>query len=120
MKTFRDIVAWQKSMQLALNVYSRTRAMPDGERFGLTSQLRRAASSVPANIAEGYGRQSRPDFLRFLRTARGSLFELQTHMELAQGLGMLDHDPEIESLLSETDRVLQGFIRGLEESPPRD
>lgn len=116
MKTFRDIVAWQRGMQLAKAVYTATDAMPNTERFGLTMQMRRSAVSVPSNIAEGYGRHSKSDFLRFLRTARGSLFELQTQMELAQALTMLDRDPELEALSKETDRVLQGFIRGLEES----
>ena len=119
MKTFRDIVAWQKSMRLAAAVYSRSSRFPDTERFGLTAQLRRAAVSVPSNIAEGFGRETRADFLRFLRQARGSLFEVQTQLELAQALTMLDRDPELDALVAETDRVLQGFIRGLESSEDR-
>jgi four helix bundle protein len=118
-KTFRDIVAWQKSMQLARTVYSRSGNLPDSERFGLMSQLRRAAVSIPSNIAEGFGRETRADFLRFLRQARGSLFEVQTQLELAQALTMLDRDPELDALVAETDRVLQGFIRGLEASQDR-
>lgn len=70
MKTFRDIVAWQKGVQLAKAIYKATAKMQPEERFGLTSQIRRAAIAVPSNIAEGYGRESKADFLRFLRTAR--------------------------------------------------
>jgi len=113
-KTFRDLIAWQKAMAMAREVYRLTRPMPAEERFGLTSQMRRAAVSVPSNIAEGYGRQSTDDYLRFLRMARGSLAELDTQIELALGLDMIQGpEPTIE-ILRETDRVLQGLIRSLE------
>ena len=120
MKSFREIVAWQRAMRLASMVYEYAATLPENERFGLGAQIRRAAVSIPSNIAEGFGRQTRMDFLRFLRTARGSLYELQTQVELAQALGMVDRNQELEAMASETDRVLQGFIRGLEDSPPRD
>lgn len=94
--------------------------MPDGERFGLTSQMRRAAVSVPSNIAEGFGRATRPDFLRFLRTARGSLFELQTQLHIAATLKMIDPHISVHELLAETDRVLQGLIRSIEERASED
>jgi four helix bundle protein len=113
-KTFRDLVAWQKSMDLARSVYRGSRAMPDSERFGLTSQMRRAAVSVPSNIAEGYARQSTDDYLRFLRVSRGSLAELSTQYELATSMEMTPHDSQTLELLAETDRVLQGLIRSLE------
>ena len=101
-------------MQLAKAVYRVTATMPGTERFGLTSQMRRAAVSVPSNIAEGHGRESRGDYIRFLKTARGSLMELQTQLILSMDLGFLTSDPELDNLLSETDRVLQGLIRGVE------
>lgn len=112
-KTFRDLIAWQKSMDLAMLVYRNTRSMPVEEKFGLTVQMRRAAVSVPSNIAEGYGRQSRADYVKYLRIARGSLMELMTQLELVEKLGMINQDPARLSLLEETDRVLQGLIKSL-------
>jgi four helix bundle protein len=112
-KTFKDLVAWQKAMKLATEVYEATSMMPDNEKFGLTSQMRRAAVSVPSNIAEGYGRESLADYLRFLKTAGGSLMELQTQLILAEDLGFLRQTPALNDLLAETDRVLQGLIRNL-------
>ncbi len=114
-KTFRDLIAWQKAMQLARKVYQATEVMPKSERFGLIVQMRRAAVSVPSNIAEGHGRQSRVDYLRFLKVARGSLMELQTQLILSEDLGFLSPSPELSELLAETDRVLQGLIRSLEK-----
>lgn len=115
-KTFRDLIAWQKGMQLAKEVYKATSLMPDNERFGLTSQMRRAAVSIPSNIAEGYARQSLTDYVRFLKIARGSLAELQTQLLLAEELGFIRCTSELSSVLSEADRVLQGLIRSLENS----
>ena len=114
-KTFRDLIAWQKAMQLAKQVYEITRTMPETERFGLTTQMRRAAVSVPSNIAEGYGRGQGADYLRFLRIARGSLMELQTHLILLEELDLIPIPQQTQNLQSETDRVLQGLIRSLEK-----
>ena len=115
-KIFRDLIAWQKGMQLAKEVYKATSLMPDSERYGLTAQLRRAAVSVPSNIAEGYARQSHTDYVRFLKVARGSLAELQTQLLLAEELGLIHPNAELTALLDETDRVLQGLIRSLQGS----
>jgi len=81
---------WQKAMQLARDVYSATRAFPREEIFGLTSQMRRAAVSIPSNIAEGHGRLSDPGLRTFLAQARGSLFELETQIDLARDVGYFD------------------------------
>ena len=113
-RTFRDLIAWQKSMILARMIYRTTMEMPADERFGLVSQMRRSAVSIPSNIAEGHARQSRADYLKHLRIARGSLAELDTQYELATSLSMLSHDQTLQGLLQETDRVLQGSIRSLE------
>ncbi len=113
-KTFRDLIAWQKAMELARTVYRITEQMPTNEKFGLTSQMRRAAVSIPSNIAEGYARQSTADYLKYLRIARASLAELMTQIELAVSLKMLAEDPNTNDLLNETDRVLQGLIRSLQ------
>ena len=111
---FRTLDVWQKARILARDIYIATRAFPREELFGLTQQIRRAVVSIPSNIAEGFGRQSRPDLLKFLRISRGSLNETATQIELAVGLGMLTLDDTIRSLLAEVDRVLQGLIRSLE------
>jgi four helix bundle protein len=114
-KTFRNLAAWQRGMELAREIYRESAAMPEAERFGLTSQMRRAAVAIPSNIAEGYGRGTRPEFLRFLRIARASLFELMTQLELAATMKMVEPHVSIYDLTAETDRVLQGLIRSLEE-----
>jgi four helix bundle protein len=117
-RTFRELVAWQKAMVLAKLVYRATVQMPREEQFGLTNQMRRAAVSVPSNIAEGFGRQSRLDLIKFLRVARGSLNELSTQLELASDLNMLRHNRELAEAILEVDRVLQGLIRSLERKRP--
>jgi four helix bundle protein len=117
-RTFRDLVAWQLGMALAKEVYRASGEMPPTEMFGLTSQMRRAAVSIPSNIAEGYARQSTQDYLKFLRIARGSLNELSTQLELAISLEMLRPETAIAKLIEESDRVLQGLIRSLTKPPP--
>ena len=92
--------------------------MPDNEKFGLTAQMRRAAVSIPSNIAEGHGRQSLPDYIRFLKIARGSLMELQTQLLLSEDLKFLRIPLELSELQAETDRVLQALIRSLEKLQP--
>jgi four helix bundle protein len=101
-------------MRLAKNTYEITRSMPKTEQFGLTSQMRRAAVSIPSNIAEGYARQSRVDYIKFLKIARGSLAELSTQYELSIELKLLDPIQATTNLMDETDRVLQGLIRSLQ------
>ena len=123
-KTFRDLIAWQKGIELAKHVYRTTQTFPETERFGLVSQMRRAAVSIPSNIAEGYARASLQDYIRFLKVARGSLAELQTQVFLAHELGFLKTPAVPVELATETDRVLQGLIRSLEAkgdrgSPPK-
>jgi four helix bundle protein len=115
-RSFKELVAWQKAMELAETTYRLTALFPNSELFGLTQQARRAASAVAANIAEGWGRRDRADYLRFLRIARGSLFELQTHMALAERLKFVETQPAAAFALQadECCRVLQGLAVGLE------
>ncbi|MBE7383384.1 MAG: four helix bundle protein [Leptolyngbya sp. SIO1E4] len=87
--SYRDLKVWQQSMNLAEMAYQLTRDFPKQEMYGMSSQIRRAAASVPANIAEGYGRGSRGDYVRFLRIAQGSLKELETHILLAQRVQLM-------------------------------
>mgnify|MGYP001610437047 CR=1 FL=1 len=117
-KTFRDLTVWQKGMVLAKEVYKATSLMPDVERFGLTSQMRRASVSIPSNIAEGYARQGRVEYIRFLKMARGSLAELRTQLLLGQDLGFLRINSELGSLLDEVERLLAGLIRSLRVPKP--
>ncbi len=113
-RTFRDLIAWRKGMTLARLVYQASMAWPPSERFGLTNQMRRAAVSIPSNIAEGYARQRLPDYLKHLRIARGSLAELMTQTELAAALGMMEIPEALSEALLEEDRILQGLIRSLQ------
>jgi four helix bundle protein len=113
-RTFRDLIAWQKAMELTRMLYRASGRMPETEKYGLSNQMRRAAVSVPSNIAEGYARQSTADYIKFLRIARSSLAELDTQYELATSMEMLQVDTTLLELLAETDRVLQGLIRSLE------
>jgi four helix bundle protein len=114
--SYRDLIAWQKAMDLVVTVYQATEPYPNREMFGLTNQSRRAAVSVPSNIAEGQGRGSTKDYVHFLRIARGSLQELETQLILAQRLGFLP-DSHLESLLAQSDevsRIISGLIRSLD------
>ncbi|HEV2295098.1 MAG TPA: four helix bundle protein [Tepidisphaeraceae bacterium] len=106
-------------MALSKAIYLATRQMPASEQFGLTSQMRRAVVSVPSNIAEGYALESRLAYLKHLRISRGSLAELSTQWELAVDLELIRPNAEIVALLEETDRVLQGLIRGVRNSKMR-
>lgn len=107
-KTYRDLLIWQKAMELVTQVYSITNSFPDSEKFGLTSQLRRSSISIPANIAEGYGRKSPGDFKRFLNISMGSLFELQTELEIAKNLDFIPN--EIFSKLHEDSREIERMM----------
>lgn len=111
--TFRDLESWQKAFDLALSVYSVTRTFPKEETYGLTIQLRRAAVSVVSNIAEGKGRSSDKELLQFLATAKGSLFEVETQLELAKHLSYLSASQAetLASKVSETGRLLNGLMR---------
>ena len=83
MNTFREMKVWQKAMDLVVEVYAQTKAFPKDETFGLTSQIRRCAVSIPSNLAEGYGRNSKSELHRFASIAAGSLFEMQTQLEIS-------------------------------------
>ena len=115
LKTYRELVVWQKAFRLCTDVYQLTKRFPSDERFGLTAQLRRAAVSVPSNIAEGYNRSTKQDYLRFLWIANGSLAELETQLMLARELGLGAREDLSETLESveEVDRMLRALMRSL-------
>ena len=111
MKTYRDLIVWQKAMGLVTEIYHHTKSFPEEERYGLTLQLRKSSVSLPSNMAEGYGRNSTLDYIRFLRIANGSLFELQTQLEIAQNLNFLAE--ESFSLLYESSREIERMLSSL-------
>lgn len=117
-RNHRDLLVWQKAMSLVTTCYRLTDAFPDRERYGLSSQLQRAAVSVAANIAEGNGRRSRPAYLNHLSISHGSLAELETHILIGVNLGYsqeADSEQALE-LLEEVRRMLAGLIRSLQPS----
>ena len=112
----RDLIAWQKGMRLVNAIYRVTASWPSDERFGLTSQVRRAAVSIPANVAEGQERLGRAELRHHLSIAHGSLCELETLLVVAADIAILDvenHDRLVEQA-EEVGRVLRGFLRSLE------
>lgn len=115
---YQDLKVWKLSMRFALNIYKETKQLPSDERFGLTSQLRRAAVSVPSNIAEGHGRGTPGDLARFVRIALGSLAEVETQLYIAQELDYIDRTV-VSGLLSQVEeigRMLSGLIRSTKRS----
>jgi four helix bundle protein len=114
-RNYRELIAWQKAMDLVVLVYKATAALPPEERYGLTSQARRAAVSIPANIAEGQGRNSTREFLNFLSIAHGSLREVETHVLIAQRLNYLDEQVTgaVMDLASEVGRLVNGLSNSL-------
>ncbi|MDX2016143.1 MAG: four helix bundle protein [Planctomycetota bacterium] len=113
--SYRDLDAWKVGMDIARGAYTLTRSFPKDELFGLTSQLRRAAVSIPANIAEGHGRESTQDFMRFLRIAQGSLKELETLLTISADTGATTPEasaPMLE-LADREGRILRALLRSL-------
>ncbi|TPK64688.1 four helix bundle protein [Mesorhizobium sp. B2-3-3] len=98
--SYRDLFVWQQAMDLAVATYSLTRTWPKEELYGLTSQIRRSANSIPANIAEGYGRDNRGSYQQFLRIAQGSLKEFETHLQITERVGLATHDQTNQMLLA--------------------
>ena len=118
LKTYRDLLVWQKSMRMVTEVYTMTRKLPVEELYGLTSQIRRSAISIPSNIAEGYGRRSTQDYIRFLRMANGSLFEMQTQIEISLNLQYINQKTfeDVYDSSREIERMLSSLISKVEKS----
>jgi four helix bundle protein len=114
---YQELKVWQRAMDLAVQCYQATSDFPKEELFGLVSQIRRAASSIPANLAEGQGRENTKEFLHFLSVARGSLRELETHLLLSHRVCFLDSS-RLESLvevIDEVSRMMSGLRKALED-----
>jgi S23 ribosomal protein. len=118
MQSYRDLVVWQKAMSMVLLVYGETRGFPKEETFGLTSQIQRSVVSIPSNIAEGYGRNSTGDYIRFLQIASGSLYEFQTQLEISFRLEYLSEEKyiEINSLSIEIEKMLSSLLSKVKNS----
>ncbi|MGA9640791.1 MAG: four helix bundle protein [Terriglobales bacterium] len=114
---YRDLIAWRKATQLALEIYRSTQAFPRAEIYGLTSQMRRAAVSIPSNIAEGKGRHSRKEFVQFLFRARGSLLEVETQLYIAHELRYLETSAfqRIQGEAVELGRIPSGLIKSIQD-----
>ena len=108
---FKELLVWQKSMDLVKLVYALVKRFPAEERYALSDQLRRAVVSVPSNIAEGNGRVSNKDYAHFLSIARGSLFETLTQLEVARQLKYIDAQPQLDELAAEIARMLTAMLR---------
>jgi len=116
-RSYRDLAAWQRARELGHLVYQLTQDFPDTEKFGLLVQVRRSAVSVASNIAEGYGRGSPRDYARFLRMARGSLFEVETQMLFAADFEYITEDEwdSVETAINAVARPLSGLVRRIEQ-----
>jgi four helix bundle protein len=112
-RDYKDLTVWQKAIDLVTEVYKATRGFPKEELYGLTSQLRRCAVSVPSNIAEGQGRLTRGEFRQFLGHAKGSLAELETQLIIAEKLGYLKEPRALVNQLAEVARLLNGLLNSL-------
>ncbi|MGE0502818.1 MAG: four helix bundle protein [Rhizobiaceae bacterium] len=119
-ESYKDLIVWQQAMDLVVATYAETKRWPREELYGLTSQARRAATSIPANIAEGFARENRGSYQQFLRIAQGSLKELETHLLIANRIGLAS-DQSTGELLSRAESVgklLRLLIRKLSEGQP--
>jgi four helix bundle protein len=116
-RSYQDLAIWKKAMELVVQVYHLTRRLPREEMHGLTSQMRRAAVSIPTNIAEGWGRGSRKEYIQFLRIARGSLLELETLLAISRSLRYLSQEDmqATLALVEEISRMLSGLIASLKK-----
>jgi len=117
LKNYKELKVWQRSYQLCLEIYRITKEFPKEERYGLTSQTRRAAVSVPSNIAEGYGRKTTLEYIQALYIAYGSNCELETQILLSGDLGYINEEgiKKLQEEISEVERMLKALIKSLEE-----
>ena len=114
-KTYEELIVWQKAHQMVLQIYKFTLSFPDNEKYGLVSQIRRAAVSVPANIAEGYKRRTKPDKRRLMNIAQGSLEECRYYLTLTNDLRYVD-TTKIKEQLEEISKMLEAYVGSLLDS----
>lgn len=121
LSSYRQLIAWQKAIDLVADIYQATESVPKSEIYGLTSQLRRSAVSIPSNIAEGQGRATRGEFVQFLGHARGSIFELETQITIVAKLNYISAETEqnLAAKATEVARILNGLMTSLGVSTRR-
>ena len=114
-QSFKDLVVWQRSVELTVEVYKLTSKFPESERFGLTNQMRRATVSIASNIAEGYGRATKGEYIQFLGHTRGSCSELETQIVIAKkiGFGLPENLDPAESLCNDVGRLLGALMKSI-------
>jgi four helix bundle protein len=114
--TYKDLIVWQKSIQLITDIYALTKTFPMDERFGIVSQINRAVISIPSNIAEGWGRELSKNYLQFLRISRGSLMETETLILIAKNLDYINEKDfyQINEKIEEVGKILQGLIKSIQ------
>ena len=119
-QSFRDLIVWQRAIQLTVDTYKLTAKFPDSEKFGLTSQMRRAAVSIASNISEGYGRSTKGEYVQFVGHARGSCSELETQIVIAKalGFGAPSNLDSAESLCNDVGRLLGALMKSLRPNHP--
>jgi four helix bundle protein len=119
-KSFKDLTVWQRAIQLTVTVYKLTSEFPDAEKFGLTNQMRRASVSIASNIAEGYGKSSKGEYLLFLGHARGSCAEIETQLVIARelGLGSQIGINSADSLMNEVGKMLVALMKAVRQAKP--
>jgi four helix bundle protein len=115
--TYKDLIVWQKSIALVTSVYTITKTFPIDEKFGIVSQINRAVISIPANIAEGWGRESSKNYLQFLRISRGSLMEVETLLLISRNLNFISEQSyvEVNQQIDEVGKILQGLIKSVQQ-----
>ena len=120
-KNYKDLMIWQRSIELVVSIYEVLKKFPRIEDYNLTSQIRRAAVSIPANIAEGFGRRTKKDYAQFLNISRGSLYELETHLILASRFGYITDDElrKFADEISQIGKMTNAFITKLEDGGSR-
>ncbi|WP_265132425.1 four helix bundle protein [Chryseobacterium oranimense] len=116
MANFKELLVWQRSIDFVTDIYRSTGSFPKDEMYGLTSQIRRASVSIPSNIAEGNSRRSKPDYLQFLKIARGSCAELETQLMISKNLNYLNEEDhqKLNNNIIEISKMLNGLINSLQ------
>ena len=120
-QSFKDLVVWQRAIALTIDIYKLTAKFPEGEKFGLTSQMRRAAVSIASNISEGYGRATRGEYIQFVGHARGSCSEVETQIVIAKALGFGERTTldSAENLCDDVGRLLGALMKSLRPKQPQ-
>ena len=116
-KSYKDLVVWQKAIELVSDIYSISKTFPAEEKFGLVNQLNRAVVSIPSNIAEGWGRESSKNYLQFLRMSKGSLMEVETLVIISRNLNYIGEEnfKRISDKIEEVGKILQGLIKSIQQ-----